>query len=171
MSPQDLWLGVVSVDFCSLVVASFSREFRTMETHARTEACKSLVANGTYQNGSPYVTIQGENQGGEDEHDEMSRDEEDLKQLKNGSSGMPDKVKKPSDTEPKVMTPTRVDVEVRFETLSMRFADRWRRRKKSKVPAAIRVAEEGLADGIEDVESLVEEATRLESEVMHTRTC
>ena len=75
-------------------------------------------------------------------------------------------MKKPSDTEPKVMTPTRVDVEVLFETLSMRFADRWRRRKKSKVPAAIRVAEGGLADGIEDVELLVEEATRLKSEMM-----
>jgi hypothetical protein len=86
--------------------------------------------------------------------------------LKNVSSDNTDKMKKPSDTEPKVMTPTRVDVEVRFETKSMRFADRWRRRKKSKDPASVRFAEEGLADGIEDVESLVEEATRLESEAM-----
>ena len=80
--------------------------------------------------------------------------------LKNVSSDNTDKLKKPSDTEPKVMTPTRADVEVRFETQSMRFADRWRRRKKSKVPAAIRFAEEGLEDGIEDVESLVEERRR-----------
>ena len=92
----------------------------------------------THQNGKHPL---GPSQGGEDEHDEVSRNKEELKQMKNVVSGMSDNVEKPSDTEPKVMTPTRVDVEVRFENLSLQFANRWRRQKKSKVPLAIRPAE------------------------------
>ena len=44
-----------------------------METRARTEAFKSLVDNGTYKNGSPYVAFQGERIN-DDEKDDASRE-------------------------------------------------------------------------------------------------
>ena len=70
-----------------------------MATRAWSVDVKSLYANGTRKSGKAafrYVTIPGENQGGEDEHDEMSRDKEELEMLRNVSSEFTDKVKEPN---------------------------------------------------------------------------
>ena len=60
-----------------------------MTTCAASRLLGASNDTSTHQNGKRLL---GPSQGGEDEHDEMSRDKEDLKQLKNVSSGTSDKV-------------------------------------------------------------------------------
>ena len=139
-----------------------------METRARTEAFKSLVDNGTYQNGSPYVAFQGERIDDDEGDDEQSRAQMEWGMQRDVASDVADKLKESNDVEPEAFTQTRVGINGRFKTPSTKVGFGDRRRYRLKLTAD-RLSAERVEGEVEAFESLEDESARLDLEIARNK--